>query len=106
MGIGILNSSANNELVIGCKRARANVDKKLRFFEAPSKGHKKQRHTVLRVLLLGLEKQIHGRQPLDHPAVAWLISHEAHVRNLRVVGPGLFMEIRIFLCSLFDGPRG
>ena len=61
---------------------------------------------MFRTLLLGLEKQIHGRQPLDHPAVAWLISHAAHVRNLRVVGPGLFMEIRMFLCSLFDGPRG
>ena len=41
---------------------------------------------MFRVLLLGMEKQICGRLPLDHPAVAWLISHAAHVRNLRVLG--------------------
>ena len=41
---------------------------------------------MFRTLLLGLEKQIQGRLPLDHPSLAWLVSHAAHVRNLRVVG--------------------
>ena len=41
---------------------------------------------MFRTLLLGLDKQIQGRIPLDHPAVSWLVLHAAHVRNLRVVG--------------------
>ena len=39
-----------------------------------------------RTLLLGLERRLAGRIPLDHPALAWLVSHSAYVRNVRIVG--------------------
>ena len=41
---------------------------------------------MFRTLLLGLEKQVQGKIPLDHPSISLLISHAAHVRNLRIVG--------------------
>ena len=40
----------------------------------------------LRAMLLGLERQIKARTPLDHPIVAWLVCHAAMVRTLQVIG--------------------
>ena len=40
-----------------------------------------------RALLLGLERQIKARIPLDHPIIPWLVCHAATVRTLQVVGP-------------------
>ena len=37
-------------------------------------------------MLLGLERHLAGRIPLDHPIIAWLVSHTAYVRTARVVG--------------------
>ena len=41
----------------------------------------------LKALLLGLERQVKGRVPLDHPVMAWLVQQSAYVRNARLVGP-------------------
>ena len=40
-----------------------------------------------RTLLLGLERSIRGKIPVDHPSMAWLVEHAAYVRNARIVGP-------------------
>ena len=42
---------------------------------------------TLRANLLGLERQLQARIPVDHPALTWLVAHSAHVRTLRVRGP-------------------
>ena len=39
-----------------------------------------------RAMLLCLEDKVQGRIPLDHPILAWLVSHAATVRNMRLVG--------------------
>ena len=38
------------------------------------------------VLLLGLEREIQARVPLDHPIVPWLFRHGAYLRTLQVRG--------------------
>lgn len=40
-----------------------------------------------KTLLLSLEGHLKGRIPLDHPLLAWLVPHAAHVRNARIMGP-------------------
>ena len=42
--------------------------------------------SMSRTLLLGLERHIEGRGPLTHLVLALLVSHAAHVRNMRLVG--------------------
>ena len=42
---------------------------------------------TLRTNLLSLERQIRARIPLDHPILAWLVSHSANIRTMRVKGP-------------------
>ena len=41
---------------------------------------------MFKVLLLGLEREIGARIPLDHPVVPWLLSHGAMLRTLFVRG--------------------
>ena len=42
---------------------------------------------TLRANLLSLERQLRARIPLDHPILAWLVSHSANIRTMRVKGP-------------------
>ena len=42
---------------------------------------------TLKANLLGLERQINARVPVDHPIVAWMVRYSATVRTLRVKGP-------------------
>ena len=42
---------------------------------------------TLRTHLLGKERQIQARIPLDHPILAWLVSHAASIWTMRVKGP-------------------
>ena len=39
-----------------------------------------------RTLLLGLQKAIRGRMPVDRPILTWMVEHAAYVRSARVVG--------------------
>ena len=41
---------------------------------------------TMKTLLLGLERQIGARVPIDHPIVGWIVSHAAHVRTMRSRG--------------------
>ena len=41
---------------------------------------------MLKVLLLGLEREFQPRIPLDHAAVPWLFRHGAYLRALQVRG--------------------
>ena len=35
----------------------------------------------IKTILLGLERQIHAKVPIDHPIMGWLVSHAAHVNH-------------------------
>ena len=39
-----------------------------------------------RTLLLGLQRAIQGRVPIDHPVLTWMVEHAAYVRNARIIG--------------------
>ena len=41
---------------------------------------------MIRTHLLSLERQIKARVPLDHPILAWLVSHCAYLRTLQIRG--------------------
>ena len=41
---------------------------------------------MFKVLLLGLEREIEARIPLDHPIVPWLFRHGAYLRALQIKG--------------------
>ena len=41
---------------------------------------------MLRTNLLSLERQIQARIPLGHPFLAWLVSHAATIKTMRVKG--------------------
>ena len=41
---------------------------------------------TLRANMLGLERQIQARIPIDHPVIAWMIAYAAHARTMRVRG--------------------
>ena len=37
-------------------------------------------------MMMGLQRSIKGRVPIDRPALTWLVEHAACVRNARIVG--------------------
>jgi hypothetical protein len=41
---------------------------------------------MFKVLLLGLERELEARVPLDHPIASWLFKHGAYLRALQVKG--------------------
>ena len=41
---------------------------------------------TLRANLMGLERHLDARVPLDHPVLAWLVSYAASARTMRVRG--------------------
>ena len=58
---------------------------------------------MFKVLLLGLEREIEARMPLDHPIIPWILSHGPMLRTFLLRGDdGKMAHQRVRGCT---GPR-